>query len=590
MRNNLFTKLLISYLVVTLVTLAVVGVALSQLFANYFYTAKERELERKGQELARIVAVYHSMGQTLPVDPLLNTLATFLDARVMIIDRGNLIRDENSSLGAVQFFLTDEEAQQILEGNMVSKRRHFQQPEQIVLSVAVPIYVYSSVAGALVLTSPVAGMAATVSSMRLLILYAAIGAVFLSALLGFYLSRSISRPLSRMSEVTREMTKGNFQQRVEVTSGDEVGRLAEDFNHLAGSLEQTISALSLEKSKIENILANMTEGVLAVDNSGQVLLANGAVFHTLQLDETGVLENTPTVFAGCPGLAELFDKVISSGQPCSAEFNLDEGKQFIVAHLAPLRETTGESYGAVGVLQDITELRKLELLRRDFVANVSHELRTPLTSMQGFLEALLDGTIEDGRSREHYLQIIHRETLRLNRLIHDLLDLSLIESGKVSWELNPIDVADLINQVLLKLSPQLEGQQVRVEQKIPTALPLMLGNEDRVEQVLTNLLENAVRYSRPGTTVTITAVEKDGYITVAITDQGTGIPAEDLPHIWERFHRVEKSRSRHLGGTGLGLAIVKQIVEIHGGRVQVSSALGQGSTFSFTLTVVPAEE
>ncbi|NPV73096.1 MAG: HAMP domain-containing protein [Pelotomaculum sp.] len=588
MGKSLFSKLMVSYLVITLVTLAAVGIAMSQLFANYFYFSKERELKRKGQEMARFIAGYLEKDQSQRFDSMLYTLGIFLDARLTAINREALEQGYYGMRITPQMWLTAEEAGQVLEGKTVSKRGFNPRHGQAMLTVVVPVQANSEVAGALILSSPISDLAATVNAVRLLILYAAAAAVVLSVLLGFWLSRSISRPLSQMSAVTREMARGNFRQRVEVTSDDEVGRLAEDFNYLAASLDQTVSALSHEKGKIENILANMTEGVLAVDGRGQVILANGAISRTLKVDPAELLGQPLSELSCCPGLAGLFSAVAGSGEPGSAEFEMDGGRTFVLVHLAPLREAGG-SYGAVGVLQDITELRKLELLRRDFVANVSHELRTPLTSIQGFLEALMDGTIGESQARERYLKVIHQETLRLNRLINELLDLAQIESGKVRWEINPIDVPSLVGRVILKLKPQIERYQITVVPEMPEGLPLMLGNEDRIEQVLTNLLENAVRYSPPGSTVTVRAAGREGKITVEVADRGPGIPPEDLPHIWERFHRVEKSRSRSLGGTGLGLAIVRQIIEAHGGQVDVQSEAGQGSVFSFTLAAAPGE-
>lgn len=205
-----------------------------------------------------------------------------------------------------------------------------------------------------------------------------------------------------------------------------------------------------------------------------------------------------------------------------------------------------------------------------------------MTSVQGYIEAMLDSAIPI-EERDKYLAVIYRETLRLNKLIYDLLDLSLIESHGEKWELNEIDIPELVGQVLLKLQPLMYKHQVTVDSRFTGQLPLVPGDEDRIEQVIFNLLDNAIKFSPSGGVVTLRAEEENDLIKVSITDQGAGIPAEDMEHIWERFHRVEKSRSRALGGTGLGLAIVKQIVEAHGGTVNVHSVVGQGSTFSFTL-------
>jgi Osmosensitive K+ channel histidine kinase len=214
--------------------------------------------------------------------------------------------------------------------------------------------------------------------------------------------------------------------------------------------------------------------------------------------------------------------------------------------------------------------------------------RTPLTSIQGFSEALLEGVEEDRAVQEEYLKVIHRESLRLNRLINELLDLARLEAGKISWELNPIEVPDLFAGVLFKFKPRFEEKQLRVEQEIAPDVPVVPGNAERIEQVLSNLLENAVRFSPPGGVIKLQASCCGNEVKISVSDQGPGIPEEELPFIWERFYRVEKSRSRALGGTGLGLAIVKQIVENHGGKVAVSSREGAGATFSFTLPLVPA--
>ncbi len=587
MFKSLFAKLLASYLAIILITLLAVGIATSQLFANYYYSAKERELVRKGQEVAGILS-----GQTSTqfdrrsLDFIVNSLNQFLDARVVLVDREGLTLASSAGLpGPRPLKLEEEKIEQVLRGEVVSKRGLSPRFNQAMLTVAVPLKDKDTITGALLLFSRVADMQSTVDAVRRIILFAAFAAVLLATLVGYLLSRSISRPLQRMSEVTLEMAQGNFRQRVEVTSVDELGRLADSFNRLAVNLDYNINALNREKGKVEKILANMAEGVIAVDGEGLVILANNRAEEKLGVERQKILGRPLSEITACPELAGLFEAVLEEGEHRTLEINPVKGKTYILAHVSPLKEENGQNYGAVGVLQDISELRQLEQLRRDFVANVSHDLRTPLTSIQGFLEAMMDGMIVDEAAKNRYIQLIHQETLRLNRLIHDLLDLSLLESGKVKWELEPINVSDLISVVLLKMEPQINEQKLTVINEVTSGLPEVPGNRDRIEQVLTNLIANAIQFSPAGGTIRIQAQTSENLVTVSVGDQGPGIPPEDLPHIWERFHRVEKSRNRATGGTGLGLAIVKQIVESHGGHVDVKSELGRGSIFSFVLPV-----
>ena len=591
MFKSLFAKLISSYLAVILITLVVLGTAMSYLLEDYYYTAKEEELLNKGRELAGMLV--KNMEQNQPGAGMMESFNRFGGNRVFFVSRGNLLQMAGSGLSGagMPFQLKAGDAKKLMEGNTVTIRGYPGHMNQLVVFAAVPVRDNNGqVDGALFLMAPVADIADAVGAVRRLMFLAALPALLLAALLGLYLSRSIARPLRRLSNAAVQIAGGDYRQRIELKSADELGQLAQNFNRMALSLEETVGALALEKGKIENILANMAEGVVAVDSSNRLILFNKRAARTLGVEEAADRAARPGG-GSVPDsqLKELMALVLASGESKSREFTPDGGVTYLLAHASPLVDQAGNSLGAVGVLQDITELKKLDQLRRDFVANVSHELRTPLTSVQGYVEAMLDCAIpvED---RDKYLTVMHREILRLNKLIRDLLDLSLIESRKERWDLNEIDVPELVDRVLVKLRPLTEKQQVAVDTQFPEQLPLMLGNEDRIEQVLFNLLDNAVKFSPPGGVVTLRAEVEGDNISVSIADQGPGIPPEDLEHIWERFHRVEKSRSRALGGTGLGLAIVRQIMEAHGGAVCVLSETGKGSAFSFTMRALPEEE
>lgn len=590
MGKSLFGRLFLSYVGIILLTLAVISLVLSALFNSFYYASKEKELVSQGQELAGLLgASLAEQKNREAVDFILSALRSHRNTRILVIDREGLNLAGNQGLSPYPGLrLEPAESRGLLQGQVITWQRHNPRLNQTILTAAVPFSVREQVAGAVLLSTPVADIRETIAAVRRLILYAAGAAIFLALIPGYLLSRSISRPIRQMSALTLEMARGNFRQQVPVTSRDEVGQLAENFNHLAVKLEQTVSTLLQEKTKNENILVNLAEGVVATDRQGRVILLNPGAERVLELKQEEVLHQPLQEIQSCPSLGALFREAMEAGEQRWGEFTLAGGKIVLLARVAPLLEEEKGIYGAVGVLQDITEFKKLEQLRRDFMADVSHELRTPLTSIQGFSEALLDGMAGDKPVQEEYLKVIHRESLRLNRLINELLDLARLEAGKISWELNPIEVPDLFAGVLFKLKPQLAEKQIRVEQEIAPDVPVVPGNEERIEQVLSNLLENAVRFSPPGGAIKMQAVFCGNEVKISVSDQGPGIPEEDLPFIWERFYRVEKSRSRALGGTGLGLAIVKQIVENHGGKVAVSSREGAGSTFSFTLPLAPA--
>jgi two-component system phosphate regulon sensor histidine kinase PhoR len=401
--------------------------------------------------------------------------------------------------------------------------------------------------------------------------------------IGTGLSRRLTRPLDALSRAAVQLSAGDLRSRVPVRSTDEFGRLGGTFNTMAGRLEDTIQAISTERTRVEAIIAAMTDAVVATDRSESVRLLNRAAEDLLDVDRRTALGRRAGDVFSAPRLAGMLHEAAALGRVTAEELPPGSaGDRVVETHCAPIRAEDGTVTGAVAVLRDVTELRQTERLRRELTANVSHELRTPLTSIKGFAETLLEGAMQDDVTCRRFLAIIDGETDRLVKLVDDLLDLSLLESKRLTLELKPVDVSVLVAHTVDKLRPLAQTQRLTLHQSAPPGI-VVSADADRLEQVLTNLVDNALKYTPEGGRVDVQVAAANGEIEVLVNDSGRGIGPEDLPHVFERFYRADRSRTRGSGGTGLGLAIAKHIVEAHGGRISVSSQPNAGTTFKVTL-------
>ncbi|MCL6448177.1 MAG: phosphate regulon sensor histidine kinase PhoR [Armatimonadetes bacterium] len=404
--------------------------------------------------------------------------------------------------------------------------------------------------------------------------------------LAWVLYKRVISPLNEINEAAREMARGNLEREILVYADDEIGQLARSINEMARQLKVTIAQITEARNQARAILNSMTDGVIALNKNGEVLFINPVVekiFGISQLSSYG--KNILGVVRNYD-VERLLERALKTGKPLTREIKLiyPEPKVFNL-HAAPLQGQGAEQGGIVVLLRDITERKRLEEMRSEFVANVSHELRTPLTSLRGYLETLLDGAIEDPAATRRFLEIMNKETERLTRLVDDLLDLSKIEERRVVHRWQPVQLVENINRVVTMFRPQANEKNLELTAEVPADLPAVHGDPDMLTQVLINLVDNAVKYTPAGGKVTIRAGTAGGDVRVSVEDTGIGIPPESLPRIFERFYRVDKARSRELGGIGVGLAIVKHIIRAHGGKTYVESAVGKGSTFSFTLPV-----
>jgi two-component system phosphate regulon sensor histidine kinase PhoR len=410
-------------------------------------------------------------------------------------------------------------------------------------------------------------------------------------LLGAWRARALSAPVQELVQTAERISAGDLDSRARVTSRDEIGHLARAFNTMADQLRQKLDALTEERTKIEAIIGSMSDAVVATDGAGRLLLLNGAAreLFGLRPDDVG----RPAADAlGDHAVWRALDRTTRRGADVAEEFTLGNGGGERLFHLnaAPLRGAGGRSAGAVAVVRDVTDLRRAERLRRELTANVSHELRTPLTSIKGFTETLLAGARADEEACRRFLTIIDAEATRLMTLVDDLMALSRLESRAEPMEMRPVALDRLVQEAAGRLRPQAAQHRVTLRTGPASGGPaVVMGDADRILEVLTNLIDNAIKFTPEGGTVDVTLRRDGADAVVMIADTGRGIPADDLPRIFDRFYRVDRSRSREAGGTGLGLAIAKQIVDAHGGRLTVTSRLGAGSTFSVSLALAAEE-
>lgn len=397
---------------------------------------------------------------------------------------------------------------------------------------------------------------------------------------GYRLTVRIARSLAETTQVVRRMAEGDYTRQLSAWAAEDsdLSLLEQGINATAAQLKLRVVELGQEKSRLEAILRNMTDGVILVDQRRRVTLMNPAAEAMFGVTWAEAQGRDHLEITHHFNLDELLQQVLETGRPEVLEIKRAQPEeQVLEARLAP------SGSGVLIVLRDVTRPRHLEQMRTEFVSNVTHELRTPLTSIQGFAETLLEGALDDPGTARHFVTIIQKESGHLNRLIEDLLDLSRIESGRWKMRKEPVQLRQLAEETVGRLTPRARELGVSLGLAIPEGLPEVPGDSVRLAQVLLNLVDNALKYTPAGGSVTVSARETGPTVSISVVDTGTGIPKADLPRIFERFYRVDKARSRATGGTGLGLSIVKHIVEAHGGSISVVSDVGQGAAFTFTL-------
>ncbi|WP_044896476.1 ATP-binding protein [Bacillus alveayuensis] len=451
--------------------------------------------------------------------------------------------------------------------------------EQEMIIVGIP-YKTDGKYGSVFVTRSLLAINQTIKQTTKYILLAAGIAIVLTTVFAFFLSTRITYPLRKMREVAMELAKGKFHTKVPKLTHDEIGELAVAFNQMGKQVQFHINALRQEKEQLSNILSSMADGVITLNIDGTILVTNPPAERFLQ---AWYYEQGMNVEKGeelPPMVRELFQQVVSTQREQVIEIQL-QGRTWVVI-MSPLNNQSSVR-GAVVVLRDMTEERRLDKLRKDFIANVSHELRTPISMLQGYSEAILDDIATSEEERKEIVQVIYDESLRMGRLVNDLLDLARMEAGHISLGVETIELHPFIEKVMRKFQKPAKEKNVELQIEWLNEVKEAVFDPDRIEQVLTNLIDNAIRHTNAGGFVKLSIQNTKNGLKLDVQDSGSGISEEDLPFVFERFYKADKARTRGRSGTGLGLAIAKHIVDAHNGSIRVHSKVNEGTTFSIYL-------
>ncbi|OCA92066.1 cell wall metabolism sensor histidine kinase WalK [Pseudobacillus wudalianchiensis] len=451
-----------------------------------------------------------------------------------------------------------------------------------------PIISNREVIGAIYLIGKVETVFGQMEEINEILFSATALALGLTAILGILLARTITRPITDMRRQAVALGKGNFSRKVKVYGQDEIGELAITFNNLTKRLQEAQATTEGERRKLSSVLSYMTDGVIATDRKGRVILINEPASKLLNVSRETVISQHITNLLGLEK-EYTFDDLLNEQDSVILDYSNDDQPYVLRANFSVIQKDTGFVNGLIAVLHDITEQEKIEMDRREFVANVSHELRTPLTTMRSYLEALAEGAWQDADIAPHFLEVTQTETERMIRLVNDLLQLSKFDSRDYQLTKKDVDFTEFFNRIIDRFE-MTKSQDVTFKRKLPRYPIYVEIDTDKLTQVIDNIISNALKYSPEGGQVTFKVEEKSDKIEISIRDQGMGIPKKNLDRIFERFYRVDRARSRKMGGTGLGLAIAKEMITAHDGHIWATSVEGKGTTIFFTLPYEMSQE
>ncbi len=524
----------------------------------------------------------------------------FLEIQVVDAEGYILGTNDQTRQSVVGTKSTDRDVQQAL---LLESDRKYQYVDEDrmdrVLKVVSPMFATTNpgeVIGVVMMESNIETVYSQISEIVKIFLNASLFAIVITIILAIIISQGISKPIAEMRTKTLAIAQGDYSGRIRIYGNDELGQLADTINDLSTKVKEAQETTESERQRLDSVLKHMSDGVIATDRRGKIIIVNNRAVDLLGLDREEVVGKSIMKVLDL-SKEFTFRQLLETNEDLILHVDEGEGKadSILQGEFSVIQRDTGFISGVVCVLTDITEQEKVEQERRNFVSNVSHELRTPLTSVKSYTESLQDGAWKDPDIAPQFLQVISTETERMIRMITDLLNLSRMDQGKLQLEREYVSMNDLFSHILDRFDMVLQSEAYRNKnykiQRDLTQRTLWVDiDQDKVTQVIDNIMNNALKYSPDGGTITCRLMETHNSVVLSITDEGMGIPRKDLQHIFERFYRVDKARARSMGGTGLGLAISREVLMLHGGRIWATSVENKGSTFFISLPYESFEE
>ncbi|UOE92411.1 ATP-binding protein [Alkalihalobacillus sp. LMS39] len=579
-------KLWFTILLLVSVVLSILMALMLQFFERFHVSEAESQLMNHADMIATIVEVYDDKDMALVT---ISKIAETYDIKAVILDNEEHWYSSNPSETVnlpISIFYEDPVLSKVFQGDQsVVSQGDFPFVENGVevhteiMVVGRPVELNDAQSAVFLYQSLLAIEQTTAHTKRIIIFSAGI-AIVLTTIFAFFLSTRITAPLRKMRQAAVEVAEGNFDTKIPILTIDEIGKLAIAFNRMGRELNRNITALNQEKEQLSRILSSMADGVITLDRKGRIVVTNPLAERFIQAwyYEQGL--NIDAVEDLPKAVKKLFQQVVVLESEQFDEIDIQGRSWFIL--MTPLYDQKFVR-GAVAVIRDVTEERRHDKLRKDFIANVSHELRTPISMLQGYSEAIVDDIAQTDEEKKEIAQIIYEESLRMGRLVNELLDLARMESGHIELNMEEVNIKDFTDRIIRKFQGLAKEQGIHLMCDVINNENIILFDPDRIEQVLTNLIHNAIRHTLEGGKVQLYVQSTTGEARFDVVDTGSGIPEEDLPFVFERFYKADKARTRGAAGTGLGLAIAKNIVEAHMGHISVHSKVNEGTTFSFSI-------